>query len=276
MKLNTEYFVNPYYFYLKENEDRFIVYFSISETLTEARKKDERIEFPKDLKPEIKKKILKIIKDKKLNKSSDVKKELTKKEKKSEIDELIDFDGTLTNSKIPILNQKMTPHKTTDQVAVTAFQPGNPVTRGYRVYYGESEQKNDDVIYEVDFSDAFGYEETKDLDGKNTFKYLVKKMDMDPDEAKKRTRQFGKNPNKHKKTKNPRIIDKMTLKEMEKTKMLQMMEILLNKKNSDSEIVEKEREINKFLMKNLKSIKNIAKKEGISISQLIKALKDEQ
>jgi hypothetical protein len=67
----------------------------------------------------------------------------------------------------------------------------------------------------------------------------------------------------------------MTLKEMEKAKMLKMMEVLLQNKNSDSEIVEKEREINKFLIKNLKSIKNIAKKEGISISQLIKALKDE-
>jgi hypothetical protein len=275
MKLNTEYFLSPYYFYLKENEDKFIVYFSVSNTITEARKKDEKIEFPKTLSSKIKKRILKIIKDKNLNKSSDIKKELTKKDDKKEIDELVDFDGTLMNSKIPFINQKLAPHTTTDQVAITSMQPGNPVTRGYRVYYGESQDKNDDVIYEVDFSDAFGYEETKELDGKNTFKYLVKKMDMDPDEAKKRTKQFGKNPNKHKKTKNPKIIDKMTLKEMEKNKMLKMMEILLHKKNNDSEIVEKEREINNFLMKNLKSIKNIAKKEGISISQLIKVLKDE-
>ena len=37
--------------------------------------------------------------------------------------------------------------------------------------------------------DAFGYVETKDMDGKETFKFLVKKMGMTPDEAKKRTKQ---------------------------------------------------------------------------------------
>jgi len=273
MNLNTEYYISPYYFFLKESKDKFIVYFSVSETITEARKKDEKISFNKKDKKTVKNKIKKIVKNKKLKNNSEVKKELTKDKK--EIDELVDYDGTLTNSKVPFLNQKLTPHTTTDQAAITSMQPGNPVTRGYRVYYGESEQKNDDVIYEVDFSDAFGYEETKDMDGKKTYKYLVKKMDMEPDEAKQRTKQFGKNPNQKKKSKNPKIIDKMTLKEMQKVKMQKMMEILLNKKNSESEIVEKERDISKFLIKNLKSIKNIAKKEGISITQLIKALKDE-
>lgn len=274
MNLNTEYYIKPYYFFLKENDDKFIVYFSVDNTITEARKKDMKLEFPIKNKSKIKKKIRDIINSKKTKSTSEVKKELESSDKK-EIDELIDFDGTLTNSKIPPLNQKMTPHSTTDQSAVTYMQPGNSITRGYRVYYGESEEKNDDVIYEVDFSDAFGYEETKDLDGKTTFKYLVKKMNMEPDDAKKRTKQFGKNPNKSKKSKNPKIIDKMTLKEMQRVKMEKMMEIILNKKNSETEIVEKERNVSDFLLKNIKSIKNIAKKEGISISQLIKALKDE-
>ena len=275
MNLNTEYYVSPYYFFLKENKDKFIVYFSVNNTITEARKKDEKVEFPLEKKSEVKNKIRKIIKDKKIKSSSELKKELTNKKEKKEIDELIDSDGTMMNSKVPFLNQKLTPHTTTDQTVVTMMQPGNPITRGYRVYYGENKEEQDDVIYEVDFSDAFGYEETKDMDGKTTYKYLVKKMDMEPDEAKKRTKQFGKNPNRRKKSKNPKIIDKMTLKEMQKQKMEKMMEILLSKKNSESEIVEKEKGISDFLIKNLKSIKNIAKKEGISINQLIKALRDE-
>lgn len=275
MNLNTEYYIKPYYFYLKEDKERFVVYFSVSNTINEARKKDEVVHFPKKNKNSIKNKIKKIVTDKKIRTTSELKKELTKNDSKKEIEELIDFDGTLTNSKIPILNMKMTPHKTNDQVAVTSMQPGNPVTRGYRVYYGENVEKSDKVVNEVDFSDAFGYEETKNMDGKTTYKYLVKKMDMDPDEAKKRTKQFGKNPNRSKKSKNPKIIDKMTLKETQKKNMERMIEILLNKKNNDSELLEKEKEINKFLLKNIKSIKNIAKKEGISISQLIKMLKDE-
>jgi len=275
MNLNTEYYIRPYYFYLKENDEKFIVYFSVNNTINEARKKDEKIEFSKDNKNHIKNKIKKIVVDKKIKTTSELKNELTKDNSKKEIEELIDFDGTLTNSKIPKLNMKLTPRKTNDQVAVTSMQPGNPITRGYRVYYGENVEKDENVVNEVDFSDAFGYEETKDMDGKTTYKYLVKKMDMDPDEAKKRTKQFGKNPNRRKKSKNPRIIDKMTLKEMQKNNMEKMVEILLNKKNKDSELLEKEKEINKFLLKNIKSIKNLAKKEGISLSQLIKMFRDE-
>jgi fructose-1,6-bisphosphatase len=41
------------------------------------------------------------------------------------------------------------------------------VTRGYRTYYGES---GEDEISEVDLSGAFGYEETKNMDGKKTKK----------------------------------------------------------------------------------------------------------
>ncbi len=275
MNLNTEYYIKPYYFYLKENDEKFIVYFSVNNTINEARKKDEKIEFSKENKNQIKNKIKKIVVDKKIKTTSELKNELTKDNSKKEIEELIDFDGTLTNSKIPKLNMKLTPHKTNDQVAVTSMQPGNPITRGYRVYYGENVEKDENVVNEVDFSDAFGYEETKDMDGKTTYKYLVKKMDMDPDEAKKRTKQFGKNPNRRKKSKNPRIIDKMTLKEMQKNNMEKMVEILLNNKNKDSELLEKEKEINKFLLKNIKSIKNLAKKEGISLSQLIKMFRDE-
>lgn len=101
-------------------------------------------------------------------------------------------------------------------------------------------------------------------------------MDMEPDDAKKRVKQFGKNPAKEKKSKNPKIIDKFTLKEMEKQQMQKMIEVILNKKNDDEELVEKDKDISDFLVKNLKSIKTLAKKEGISLKQLIIALKNEE
>lgn len=267
MELNKEYYVSPYYFYLKDKGDEIALYFSSEQTITEARKKDVMIRVPKD-KVDVIEKYLKKCANKKEKKSTD--------DMKGEIEELIDFDGNMNNSKIPIINRQLSPKKITDQQVVAAFQPSNPVTRGYRVYYGESVEKEDDVVNEVDFSDAFGYEETKDMDGKKTFNYLVKKMDMEPDEAIDRTKQFGKNPFKSKKSKNPKIIDKMTLKEMEKNKLSKMVEIILNKRNNDTEIVEKEKDISKFLIRNLKSIKKLAQKEGINLSQLIKALKDEQ
>lgn len=267
MELNKEYYISPYYFYLKDKGEEISLYFSSENTITEARKKDVMMKIPKGKVDVIKKYLKKCATEKKKKSTDDM---------KGEIEELIDYDGNMNNSKIPIINRQLSPKGTTDQAVVTGHQPANPVTRGYRVYYGESVEKTDDVVKEVDFSDAFGYEETKDMDGKKTFNYLVKKMDMEPDEAIDRTKQFGKNPFKGKKNKNPKIIDKMTLKEMEKNKLSKMVEIILNRKNNDTEIVEKEKDISKFLIRNLKSIKKLAQKEGIHLSQLIKALKDEQ
>jgi hypothetical protein len=47
MLFRKEYFKNPYYFFLKEGKDNITLYFSVSNTLTEARKKDEEIKFKK-------------------------------------------------------------------------------------------------------------------------------------------------------------------------------------------------------------------------------------
>ena len=66
MEFNKEYFSSPYYFYIKEGKDSISVYFSVSNTLTEARKKDEIVKFDKKDKEEVKKTISKIKKEKKL------------------------------------------------------------------------------------------------------------------------------------------------------------------------------------------------------------------
>ncbi len=51
---NKEYFEPPYYFYLKEYNDKYTLYFSVANTLTEARKKDDIISFVKDKEEEVK------------------------------------------------------------------------------------------------------------------------------------------------------------------------------------------------------------------------------
>jgi len=52
-----------------------------------------------------------------------------------------------------------------------------------------------------------------------------------------------------------------------------MVEDMVVKKSKDSDISKKNQSLSKLLMKNLESIKKIAEKEGISISELIKVLK---
>ena len=43
LEFGKEYFEKPYYFYLKDRGDKFSVYFSVSETLTESRGNDEEV-----------------------------------------------------------------------------------------------------------------------------------------------------------------------------------------------------------------------------------------
>ena len=65
--------------------------------------------------------------------------------------------------------------------------------------------------------------------------------------------------------------DKENIRKKKIEKMVEDM--LLGNKSGDSEVTEKNSSLSKLLMKNLESIKKIADKEGISVSELIKALK---
>ncbi len=275
IQLNKEYFDSPYYFFLKEKEDKISLYYSFSKTLSEARKKDFKIDFNKKSKISLKKKINDLLKSKKHKNSDELKKDIESFKNKTETNEFIDSDGSLSTSKIPILDPRVYDRWTTDQIVPTSRISNDPITRGYRVYYGESELK------ETDFSDAFGYEETKDMDGKKTFNFLKNKMGLDPIEAAERTKQFGKDYTGKRKEKappkiknNPNFIDRMTLSEMQRTEMIKMVEDILKKKKDDNDnIINKESNISKFLEKNIKSLKKLAEKEGISLNKLVSILK---
>jgi hypothetical protein len=195
----------------------------------------------------------------------------------------------MSNSKIPILNPYLHPKNTMDQTISAARITNDPITRGYRTYFGEAE------MIENDMSDAFGYKETKDLDGKETFKFFVNNLDMEPDEAKDRTEQQGKDPSgkrdekskyrykrvktkngKIKKVKDPNFISRQILPEIQKQKAIKVLEdILMNKTSDDKEVGKKELNSSKILTKNILALKKQAEKEGISLSDLIKMLKGE-
>jgi hypothetical protein len=289
MLYRKEYYKHPYYFFLKEGKETITLYFSVENTLSEARKKDEKVTFNKKDKKSVEKELTKIFQDKKSKTTDDVKKRLERV--KSEIEELVDYDGTFLSSKVPILNPKLSPKGTTDQEVVQNRQTNNPVTRGYRVYWGESEDEEGNVVSEIDLSDTFGGPETKDLNGPETFEKFYKDFELPAEEAAERTRQQGKEPDQreHKKKlkrvpkkikKKKNYIDTLTLverrklEEERKEKMRKMVEdMVLGKKSKDTEINKKDSAMSKLLTKNLESIKKIAEKEGISVSELIKILK---
>jgi hypothetical protein len=272
INFNTEYFGNNCYFYIKDRGDKISLYYNVAETLTESRKSDEKIEFDKKDEKKVKGLVSSAMKTKSKVTKNALDKKLKGIKSKKEIDELVDEDGSLLGSRIPNLNQTLSPRKTTDQTVVMARTTNDPVTRGYRVYYGEGEEGTDDVINEVDYSEAFGYDETKDMDYTDTVKTLKK---MGVDNAVERAKQFGKLPKEEVEggELRQRLSEKETLEERQHRLMKKMVEDILTKKSKDNSDVIKNTGVSKILKKNLKSIKNIADKEGISVNMLIKALK---
>jgi hypothetical protein len=269
---DTEFYSSPYYFLLRDKGDKYSLYYSVEENLTEARKKDEVLDFEKSKGNRVKNRLKKIVNDKKIKTTKGVKKDL---------EELVNADGAFSNSNIPILDPKLHPRKTMDQTVAAARITNDPISRGYRTYYGESVEE----IEEIDMSGAFGYEETEDMDGAQTYKYLVKKMGMDPEEAKERTKQKGQDPtgNKDKKSKyykDKNFVTRATLSEIQKQKMIKVVEdMLMNNKNSDnSEVGKKEMgksidELPLLIRKNLKSLLKHVEKNGYSKEDLIKLIK---
>jgi hypothetical protein len=212
------------------------------------------------------------------------------KEKKSngEIEELVNSDGSMIGKSIPILDLGMHPRKTMDQTIVATRQTNNPVVRGYRVYYGESEEKdNEKILDEVDYSDAFGYEETEDVSTYDDADEVLVDLGIeDPFERNERLEVLGFDPQLDKQLKQAKkggqcknCFTKRRLSELENQKMVRMIdEILLGKKSNSNDVVKKTKEeddedkspISKILMRNIESIKKIADKEGISLNKLLK------
>jgi hypothetical protein len=276
INFNTEYFSNGHYFFLKDRGDKISLYYSTADTLTESRKNDDRMDFDKKNSKNVKSMINSILKSKKKLSKGDIKKRLEKTKTSGEIEELVDDDGTMLSSKIPNINHALTPRKTMDQTVQMSRTTNDPVMRGYRVYYGEGEEETDEVISEVDYSEAFGYEETKDMDFNDTVDTLT---DMGVENAEERAEEFGKLPKarKHKGKLRQRLSEKETLEERQHRLMKKMVEDILTKKpKTDSDVIKKDTGVSKILLKNIQSIKKIADKEGISVNMLIKALKSNE
>ena len=212
------------------------------------------------------------------------------KEKKSngEIEELVNSDGSMIGKSIPILDLGMHPRKTMDQTIVATRQTNNPVVRGYRVYYGESEEKdNEKILDEYNLKPTFAYDETEDVSTYDEADEVLVDLGIeDPFERHERLETLGFDPQLDKQLEKEKkrgecknCFTKRRLSELENQKMVRMIdEILLGKKSNSNDVVKKTKEeddedkspISKILMRNIESIKKIAEKEGISLNKLLK------
>lgn len=231
LQFNKEYFESPYYFYLKDGGSKFSLYYSVSDTITESRRDDDVIEFDADQKEEIKNLLLKFLKSGKRLSREKVKSILKSKQKKvkkedGEIDELVNADGSYISSNIPMRNQRLVTKNTTDQTAKMTKANQFPFIR---VYYGENEEKGNNIVSEensmclehvspsgkkttmcpddddyeinygknaldeVDQSESFGFEETEFAPTYNVADQIFKdELGVEDDmERKKRVKRLG-------------------------------------------------------------------------------------
>jgi len=205
------------------------------------------------------------------------------KQPEGEIDELVDYDGSLLGSNIPMLQQNMHPHKTTDQTVKMTRTTQYPFIR---VYYGESEEdQSDKLLDEINYSDAFAYEETEN---DRTYEECMGTMeDMGIDEfleQDERCKTFGFDKQLDKELKQEKkqgqcknCFTKRRLSELKEQKMESLLdEIILAKKNKSDDVISKKSDssvIGKIIKKNLDSIRKIAEKENIDLDKLIRYLK---
>lgn len=207
-------------------------------------------------------------------------KEKTKKEnkgKEEEVTELVDFDGTWLSSDLPNIDPASSVKGSTftDKIVPMSRNPRDPLLRGWYGYYGENH------IKEEDMGDAFGFEDTIFMDYEDTVKHYQKKLGLDKEDAIKRAKQQGKKSGLDKKTpkqikKKKNFIDRLILKEKGIDESEDLIEdVLFDKETDNKDIKLKKDNINPLLLRNIRSLKKMAKENGITIQELIKILKNE-
>ena len=175
-------------------------------------------------------------------------------EDEQELDELVDYDGSIKSSKVPDGVQTVSgigSKKTTDDVTLATAQYGVWSSGGnfFKRYYGES-------IEEEDMSKVLGFEETEGMDSEETIEFLEKEYDVD--NAEERAEDMGK-------------TEKMDSKEQQRLfekeaeeKAKDMIEVILSDKDDDKELSSSER----LLDKKIKSLIKLADSNGVSVEDL--------
>tara|TARA_R110000824_G_scaffold168453_1_gene345426 strand:- start:3089 stop:3919 length:831 start_codon:yes stop_codon:yes gene_type:complete len=191
-------------------------------------------------------------------------------ETEEEVNELLDYDGSIQSSKIPMGSENvktLSSKKTTDDVVKGTRQAGTWTGSGhyFKRYYGESVEE----IEENDMSEVLGYEETKDKNAEETIEYFEKEHEMDNEEASERAESMGKTEKLDKKGENyQRLTEKENLKKIAEDRARKMIEVILNNKSDDGEITQKS-----FLNTKIKNLLKLASIEGVSVDELIEKIK---
>ena len=188
-----------------------------------------------------------------------------------EIEELVDYDGSIIGSKVPLgwENVKtMSATKTMDATVPMSRQSGEQ-GRGYffKRYWGESVEE----IGEHDMTDVLGYDDTVYMDANETIEYFKKEHDMDEDEAEDRAEAMGKTTDLDEKGEDSSNFQRL----VEDDDVLRMLEIILTKKDDSSGIQDLNNTEDSMLDRKIRHLKKYARNKGYTMDELINFMKDE-
>ena len=190
-----------------------------------------------------------------------------------ELEELVDYDGSIVGSKIPLGWENV---KT---ISATKTMDANvPMSRGggmkgkysnaLRRYWGESVEE----IGEHDMTDVLGYDDTIYMDANETIEYFKTEHDMEEDEAEGRAESMGKTTDLDKKGDEAENFQRL----VEDDDVMKMLEIILSKKDDDLQV---QNDLNysedSMLDRKIKHLKKYARNKGYSVKDIVNLLKDE-
>jgi hypothetical protein len=146
-----------------------------------------------------------------------------------ELEELVDYDGSMLNSKIPLGINKSNKisRSTSDDMVKTAHQKGNGFGYYYKRYWGEAY-----------LGGGLGDNEELDSDVETTnecIEYFMGNYDLTREKAVKKCEENGYATNvSQEKAEND---ERKRLVELSNTKMKDMLEVILNKKDGVDDVV---------------------------------------
>jgi len=238
-----------------------------------ASKKQQRYFFAKasdkSLSKKERKKWLKMAKE--FSKKTNFKKIPEKAEEEIEMDEIVDEDGNIIKGSIPpdFRTKGTTSRSTTDDVArAVGGQMGGAGLDG-----GGNAARLMRYFGEADMSGALGYEETlgQDEDYEDAKEYFEDELDLPEDETKERLDQMGYIENA------PRGV--VRLVENPRKFVEEYVESILSKRSKANDMVEKDgedTEMNPILKRQLETLKQTMKDNGVSIKQALKFLNNNE
>ena len=191
-------------------------------------------------------------------------------EQEGELDELVDYDGSIMSSKIPMgseTNQTIGTTKTTDDISRATSQYGVWSNGGnfFKRYYGESVEE----VSEIDKTGVLGVEETDQLDFDGAVEYYENELSIPKDEAIERVEK-ERGPEKLEKNKSDgsftrhRLTEKERLTKIAEDKAKDMLEVLLSDKDDSKDLSSSDN----LLKSKITSLIKLAQANNVSVEDL--------